>query len=109
MTTDSYLQLSSGHRLMRHVQRVIGVSFDDIAPLATPARLRCPALLVHGRQDNTVPVSDAQRLLAACSSTRLLLVDGEHDLRGALAPHAPTLVEFLSTACTAAAASQPVA
>ena len=98
-----------GWYVMRHVQRVIGVSFDDIAPLVTLAHLRCPALLVHGRQDNTVPVSDARRLLAACSSTRLLLVDGDHDLRGALAPHAPTLVEFLRTACTAAAASEPVA
>jgi pimeloyl-ACP methyl ester carboxylesterase len=98
-----------GWYVMRHVQRVIGVSFDDIAPLVTLARLRCPALLVHGRQDNTVPVGDARRLLAACSSTRLLLVDGDHDLRGALTPHAPTLVEFLRTACTAAAASEPVA
>ena len=98
-----------GWYVMRHGQRVIGMAFDDIAPLVTLTRLRCPALLVHGRQDHTVPVSDARRLLAACSSTRLLLVNGEYDLRGALAPHAPMLVDFLRTACTASAASQPVA
>ena len=97
-----------GWYVMRHVQRVIGVSFDDIAPLATLARLRCPVLLVHGGQDDTVPVSDAQRLLVASSTARLLLVDGGHDMRGTLAPHAATLVDFLRTAC-ATSAGHPVA
>jgi pimeloyl-ACP methyl ester carboxylesterase len=92
-----------GWYVMRHVQRVIGVSFDDIAPLATLARLQCPALLVHGRNDTVVPVSDGQRLLAISSRARLLLVDGDHDLRDALAPHAQTLIDFLRTACAAPA------
>jgi fermentation-respiration switch protein FrsA (DUF1100 family) len=78
---------------------VIGVSFDDIAPLATLARVRCPTLLVHGRADATVPVDDAQRLLAVCGHARLLLVDGDHDLRDALGPHAQALVGFLRAAC----------
>ena len=88
-----------GWYVLRHVQRVIGVSFDDIAPLGTLARVRCPVLLVHGRSDSAVPVGDAQRLLAVSSRARLLLVDGDHDLRGTLAPHAPMLVDFLTTAC----------
>ena len=33
-----------GWYVLRHVQRVIGVSFDDIAPLTTLARVRCPVL-----------------------------------------------------------------
>jgi len=94
-----------GWYVLRHVQRVIGASFDDIAPLATLARVRCPALLVHGRADRTVPVDDAQRLLAVSSRARLLLVDGDHDLSGALAPHARTLVDFLRVACAAPAAA----
>jgi pimeloyl-ACP methyl ester carboxylesterase len=88
-----------GWYVMRHVQRVIGASFDDIAPLATLSRVSCPVLLVHGRADSTVPVGDARRLLAVSARASLLLVDGEHDLRGALAPHSPVLVEFLRVAC----------
>ncbi len=96
-----------GWYVLRHVQRVIGVSFDDIAPVSTLARVRCPVLLVHGRSDSAVPVSDSQRLLAVSSRARLLLVEGDHDLRGTLAPHAPTLVDFLTTACALPAVAVP--
>jgi pimeloyl-ACP methyl ester carboxylesterase len=51
-----------GCYVLRHVQRVIGASLDDIAPLSTLAHVRCPVLLVHGRSDSAVPVIDAQRL-----------------------------------------------
>lgn len=91
-----------GWYVLRHVQRVIGTTFDKIAPLNTLAAVRCPSLLVHGIGDRTVPVEDAYRLLAASSQARLLLVDGDHDLREALAPHARALVAFLSTAFEAA-------
>jgi pimeloyl-ACP methyl ester carboxylesterase len=94
-----------GWYVLRHVQRVIGASFDDIAPLATLARVRCPVLLVHGRNDTTVPVSDARRLLAVSGRARLLLVNGDHDLRASLAPHAGALVDFLR----AATAAEPAA
>jgi pimeloyl-ACP methyl ester carboxylesterase len=96
-----------GWYVLRHVQRVIGVSFEDIAPVSTLARVRCPVLLVHGRSDSAVPVGDSQRLLAVSSRARLLLVEGDHDLRGTLAPHAPTLVEFLTTACALPAVGVP--
>jgi dipeptidyl aminopeptidase/acylaminoacyl peptidase len=87
-----------GWYVMRHVQRVIGVSFDEIAPLRTLSAVRCPTLLVHGILDRTVPVEDAYRLLETSSSARLLLVEGDHDLREALAPHAHVLVNFLRRA-----------
>jgi pimeloyl-ACP methyl ester carboxylesterase len=88
-----------GWYVLRHVQQVIGARFDDIAPLATLPRGRCPVLLVHGRGDTTVPFADAQRLLAVSHRARLLPVDGDHDLREALAPHAPALMAFLQSAC----------
>jgi fermentation-respiration switch protein FrsA (DUF1100 family) len=69
--------------------------------------VRCSTLLVHGRGDSTVPVGDAQRLLAASGRARLLLVDGDHDLRKAMAPHAKTLVDFLRTSCAWPAAVMP--
>lgn len=53
---------------------------------------------MHGLGDRTVPVEDAHRLLTASRHARLLLVDGDHDLRHALTPHADTLVAFLHTA-----------
>lgn len=87
-----------GWYVLRHVQKVIGTSFDAIAPLRTLAAVRCPTLLVHGSSDRTVPVDDAHRLLAVSSMAQLLLVEGEHDLRDALAPHAHTLVAFLRDA-----------
>ena len=64
-------------------------------------------MLVHGQSDSAVPVRDAQRLLAVSSRARLLLVDGDHDLRETLAPHAPTLVDFLTTACALPAVGVP--
>jgi pimeloyl-ACP methyl ester carboxylesterase len=89
-----------GWYVMRHVQSVIGARFDDIAPLTSMTRLRCPVLLVHGKSDTVVPYLDAQRL-KACSygnSTELLLVDGDHDLSDALNEHLPALTGFLSAA-----------
>ena len=88
-----------GWAVLRHVQRVIGARFDDIAPLHTLPRVRCPVLLVHGRDDGTVPFDDARRLLKAAQpagrAVELLAVAGDHDLRDALAPHAPEIVRFL--------------
>jgi len=87
-----------GWYVLRHVQKVIGITFDEIAPLRTLAAVRCPTLLVHGISDQRVPVEDAYRLMAVSSRARLLLVEGGHDLSDALAPHADTLVKFLRSA-----------
>lgn len=95
-----------GWYVMRHVQQVIGASFDDIAPLHTLPRVQCPTLLVHGRDDTVVPVGDARRLAATARLARLLLVDGDHDLRAALASHAATLTDFLLSACAVHAAER---
>ena len=96
-----------GWYVLRHVQQVIGASFDDIAPLTTLAHVCCPTLLVHGRDDATVPAGDAKRLLAVSVHARLLLVDGDHDLRESLAAHAPALVDFLHAACAVPIAAFP--
>ena len=94
-----------GWYVMRHVQAVIGARFDDIAPLASMARLRCPVLLVHGSDDEQVPFTDAQRLLAAGSAGQVqcLRVESGHDPSAALKAHLPTLVDFLQQALMAAA------
>ncbi len=93
-----------GWYVMRHVQAVIGARFDDIAPLASMARLRCPVLLVHGCDDEMVPFSDAQRLLAAGSvgQVQCLRVEGGHDPSDALQDHVPALIGFLRKAVSEA-------
>ena len=89
-----------GWYVMRHVQAVIGARFDDIAPLRSMTRLRCPVLLVHGTQDQLVPFADAQRLHAAGQpgQVQCLAVRGGHDPSEALEAHLPALIGFLQQA-----------
>lgn len=70
-----------GWAVNRYVERVIGARFDAIAPLATLPRARCPVLLIHGRQDTTVPLEDARLLWTARGDARagLLELEGGHE------------------------------
>jgi uncharacterized protein len=91
-----------GSAILEHVQQVIGERFDHIAPLNQLAHITCPVLLVHGRDDQTVPLSDAHRLHARLRTGSLMVVEGDHDLRVSLAPHADQLVGFFNTQLQAA-------
>lgn len=86
-----------GWYVLRHVQRVIGARFDEIAPIRSIARVRCPVLLVHGKDDDVVPLDDARRLLAAgpAGQVQLLTVAGRHDPIEALQAEQQQLVGFL--------------
>ena len=70
-----------GWYVLQYIQHVIGYRFDDIAPLNTIGRVRCPVLLIHGSDDLVVPVADARALYARLQGQpgRLLVVDGSHD------------------------------
>ncbi len=88
-----------GWYILRYVQHVIGYRFDDIAPLNTIGRVRCPVLLVHGVEDETVPVAEAQALHARCNHAgRLLVVKGSHDLYDDLERQIGDVVDFLDGA-----------
>lgn len=93
-----------GWYVLRRVQRVIGARFDDIAPLASMARVRCPVLLVHGMDDLMVPFDDARRLQAVGlpGAVACLAVPGGHDPSDALEEYLPQLVAFLQQSCAAA-------
>lgn len=54
---------------------------------------------MHRRDDSTVPFSDAERLRRAAPHAQLVPVEGDHDLREALGPHADEMVAFMVTAC----------
>lgn len=91
-----------GWYVLHHVQRVIGARFDDIAPVHSMTCVRCPVLLVHGEEDDTVPFDDARRLLAAGRQGRvqLLAVAGRHDPSEALQTEQSRLLVFLNSSLT---------
>lgn len=70
-----------GWLVNRYVERVIGVRFDAIAPVHTLAHSQSPVLLVHGRQDSTVPIEDARWLWQnrAQVDVTLLECNGSHE------------------------------
>ena len=65
----------------RSLERVIGANFDDIAPVNTVTKATCPVLLVHGRQDTVVPVTDAHRIWRRSNELNVTLIecDGTHE------------------------------
>lgn len=89
-----------GAYVLRYVQRVIGHRFDDIAPQTTIGAIACPVLLVHGDQDDTVPLEDAYRIHARRRGTnvQLAVFPGGHE--GAADIEAPLrrIIDFLDTA-----------
>jgi len=90
-----------GWLVNRYVESVIGARFDRIAPLATLGRAQCPVLLLHGEQDNTVPLADAQALIArkGAASAQLLTLQGTHE--GFADPAAATRAVLVFLAQTA--------
>ena len=68
-----------GWLVNRYIEGVIGHRFDDIAPIRTIVRVKAPVLLVHGREDDVVPLSCAEQLKAAACHADLLVVPGRHD------------------------------
>ncbi|MBK7791712.1 MAG: alpha/beta fold hydrolase [Betaproteobacteria bacterium] len=91
-----------GRYILDYVQRTIGHRFDDIAPVNTLARVRCPVLLVHGADDDVVPLDDARRIFAARTheAVELLVLGGNHDSFADLEQHMAQLVAFLRRATT---------
>ncbi len=89
-----------GAYILFYVQRVIGYRFDDIAPINTIPQVACPVLLVHGREDETVPVAEAEALYARRSHERveLLLIPGSHDDYGDIGLQISALPAFLDRA-----------
>jgi len=87
--------------ILRYTEWVIGHRYTEIAPINTVSRVRCPILLVHGAQDETVPVTDAHAIQNNCSGSNLellLIEDARHDSVEEIEHYAGRLVAFLERA-----------
>ncbi|MDE2416190.1 MAG: alpha/beta fold hydrolase [Burkholderiales bacterium] len=89
-----------GWYVLQHVQNVIGKRFEDIAPINTVSRTRCPVLLVHGTEDETVPFNDVRRIHTAAPAgmAQCLAIPGGHDLSHSLPDHIAQVLFFLNQA-----------
>jgi pimeloyl-ACP methyl ester carboxylesterase len=84
--------------ILRYVEWVIGQRFDEIAPMHTLCRIQCPVLLVHGKDDVTVPSADALAIHKRCGTdlSEVILIDeAGHDSVDKIQQHGHQLVDFL--------------
>ena len=86
-----------GRYVLDYVQKTIGHRFDDIAPVATISRIRRPVLLVHGADDEVVPIDEAMQIYAMRGDTpvELMTLTGDHESFADLEHHVGRLVGFL--------------
>jgi dipeptidyl aminopeptidase/acylaminoacyl peptidase len=86
-----------GRYILDYVQKTIGHRFDDIAPVTTISRIRRPVLLVHGADDEVVPIDEAMQIYAMRGDTpvELMTLTGDHESFADLEHHMGRLVGFL--------------
>jgi pimeloyl-ACP methyl ester carboxylesterase len=69
-----------GWGVNRYIEHVIGHRFNDIAPISRLQHVHCPVLLVHGTDDDVVPMHCAQLLLDSQPLAQLMPVAGTHEV-----------------------------
>lgn len=99
-----------GRHVLAYVQQTIGHRFSDIAPRRTIRQIRCPVLLVHGADDDTVPLADAQAIYAERGGehVQLRILAGSHDTFDEAEHHAAMLADFLDQALQRPAQSSAI-
>ena len=84
--------------VLRYVEWIIQHRFEEIAPMNTVCKVKCPILLVHGKMDETVPVTDALAIQKNCnvnSIDLLLIEDAGHESVDKVEHHGYQMVDFL--------------
>jgi dipeptidyl aminopeptidase/acylaminoacyl peptidase len=86
-----------GWLVNRYVESVIGARFNAIAPMQTLAHSQCPVLLVHGLQDNIVPIEDARRLWQHRGQAKVTVLEcnGTHEAFDDMADVTRQILTFL--------------
>lgn len=83
--------------VLRVVEHLIGQRFRSFAPLQTLPQLSLPVLLLHGADDEVVPVAEARQLAAAAVNAQLVILSGAgHSDLAAVPLLTGTLRAFLS-------------
>jgi pimeloyl-ACP methyl ester carboxylesterase len=89
--------------LLRIIEQMIGVSYEDIAPRNRIGEVTVPVLLIHGELDEVVPVEDSLSLHAHLPGSKLIVVPGAgHSDLEAFAPYFDDVDQFLRDALTKA-------
>lgn len=84
--------------VLRYVEWIIQHRFEEIAPMNTVCKVKCPILLVHGKIDETVPVTDALAIQKNCNVTSidlLLIEDAGHESVEKVEHHGYQMIDFL--------------
>lgn len=91
--------------VFRRMESTMDARFDAIAPIHTIGETTAPVMLIHGADDQIIPMADFERLCdAAPPGTRSLLVEGGvHDRLDEYLPHVPEIVDVTLAACGAGA------
>ncbi len=69
-----------GWGVNRYIEHVIGHRFNDIAPISRLKHVHCPVLLVHGTDDDVVPLHCAHMLQQSQPLAQLMPVAGTHEV-----------------------------
>ena len=89
-----------GWLVNRYVESVIGARFNTIAPIHTLALSPCPVLMVHGLQDDIVPIGDARQLWRNRSPADVTFLEcqGSHEAFDDMADVTRQILQFLQPA-----------
>ncbi len=79
------------------IQVVIGKRFDEIAPRSRVAHVLVPLLLLHGGEDDVVPIASSYELKEILPSAEMVIVpEGGHSDFKLFEPYFPEVVGFLT-------------
>ncbi|MFK5986368.1 MAG: alpha/beta fold hydrolase [Pseudomonadota bacterium] len=82
--------------LLFYIQWVIGHKFNEIAPVNTIKKITIPVLIVHGSNDNTVPIEDAYAIQKHNYNGQFLKIEqADHDSVDKIETHGQLLIDFL--------------
>jgi len=84
--------------VLRYVEWIIQHRYEEIAPMNTVCKVKCPILLVHGKIDEIVPVADALAIQGNCRVNPidlLLIDDAGHESVEKVEQHGYQMVDFL--------------
>jgi pimeloyl-ACP methyl ester carboxylesterase len=83
------------------VETMIGKGFDVIAPRARVSHVSAPLLLVHGEQDDILPIEDSYELASLGLDAELLVVpEGGHSDLAPFEPYFPAVIGFIQSHVT---------